>query len=94
MKLSGRFDITNRAMGGVVVLRSRKQWCGERLTAPMLTTKSAALRFALPQPFFAEEGEFERQAGHGSLLTRRSIGSLERLRYLGDRLTEGANIVL
>jgi hypothetical protein len=34
-----------------------------------------------------------------ALLTRRSIGSLERLRYLGDRLIEGhgfedANIVL
>ena len=43
--------------------------------------------------------EFERQADHGSLLTRRSIGSLERLRNLGDWLIEGhgfegANIVL
>jgi hypothetical protein len=64
MKLSGRFDITNRAMGGVAALRSRKQWCGERLMA-MLTTKSAALRLVLPQPFFAEAllgREFERQA--------------------------------
>jgi hypothetical protein len=34
MKLFGRFDVTNHAMGGVVVLRSRKQWWGERLMAP------------------------------------------------------------
>ena len=67
----------------------------------MLTKKSAAPRLALPQPFFAEAlgREFERQADHGSLLTRRSVGSLERLRNLGDRLLAGhgfedANIVL
>ena len=65
----------------------------------MLTTKSAALRFAFPQPFFAEGGEFERRAGHGGLLTRCSFGSLERLRNLGAGLLaghgfEGANIVL
>ena len=68
----------------------------------MLTTKSAALRLALPQPFFpmlASEGEFERQADHGGLLTRRSVGSLECPRNLGDRLLAGhrfedANIVL
>jgi hypothetical protein len=64
--------------------------------------KSASLRLALPQPFFpmlASEGEFERQADHGGLLTRRPVGSLERLRNLGDRLLAGhrfedANIVL
>ena len=33
MKLSGRFDITNRAMGGVAALRNRKQWWSERLMA-------------------------------------------------------------
>src|SRR5271166_530873 len=43
--------------------------------------------------------EFERQADYGSLLTRRSVGSLERFRDLGDRLLAGhgfedANIVL
>jgi hypothetical protein len=62
MKLSGRFDITNRAMGGVAALRSRKQWCGERLMA-MLTTKSAALRLVLPQPFFADGSERLRNLG-------------------------------
>ena len=53
MKLSGRFDITDRAMGGVAALRNRKQWWSERLMA-MLTKQSAALRLALPQPFFAD----------------------------------------
>ena len=32
MKLSGRFDITNHAMGGAV-LRNRKQWWSEHLMA-------------------------------------------------------------
>jgi hypothetical protein len=34
MKLSVRFNITNRAMGGVAALRNRKQWWSERLMAP------------------------------------------------------------
>ena len=47
----------------------------------------------------ASEGEFEGQADHGGLLTRRSVSSLERLGNLGDRLLAGhrfedANIVL
>ena len=50
MKLSGRFNITNRAMGGVAELRNRKQWWSERLMA----TKSADLRLVLPRPFFAD----------------------------------------
>ena len=62
MKPSGRFDITNHATGGVAVLRSRKQWCGERLMA-MLTTKSVALRLVLPQPFFADGSERLRNLG-------------------------------
>ena len=54
MKLSGRFDISNRAMGGgVAALPNRKQWWSERLMG-MLTKQSAALRLALPQPFFAD----------------------------------------
>jgi hypothetical protein len=68
----------------------------------MLTTKSAALRLACLTSslrMLAPGGEFERQADHGSLLTRRFVGSLERLRNLGDRLLAGhgfevANIVL
>jgi hypothetical protein len=53
MKLSGRFDVTTGAMGGVAALRNRKQWWSERLMA-MLTKQSAALRLASPQPFFAD----------------------------------------
>ena len=52
MKLSGRFDITNRAMGGVAELSNSMV---ERTSdGAMLTTKSAALRLALPRPFFAD----------------------------------------
>jgi hypothetical protein len=59
MKLSVRFDITNRAMGGVARSATGKQW-------RMLTKKSPALRPTLPR------GEFERQADHDGLLACRS----------------------
>jgi hypothetical protein len=57
----------------------------------------------LPRPFFAEArfwgASLSDKPMTFSLLTRRFIGSLERPRYLGDRLIEGhgledANIVL
>jgi hypothetical protein len=47
-------------MGGVAALRKRKHDGVNPLMAP--TKKSAAPRVALPQPFFAEAREFERQA--------------------------------
>ena len=94
MKLSGRFDITNRAMDGVVA--PQQEAMVERTSdGAMLTTKSAALRLALPRPFFADArswGEFEREADHGSLLTRRFVGSIERLRNLDDRLLAGHDL--
>jgi hypothetical protein len=43
MKLSGRFDVTTGAMGGIGVLGNRKERWSERLMA-MLTKQSAALR--------------------------------------------------
>ena len=52
MKLSGRFDITIRAMGGVAELSNSMV---ERTSdGAMLTTKSADLRLVLPRPFFAD----------------------------------------
>ena len=69
----------------------------------MPTKKSAAPRLALPQPFFAEArfrgASLSDKPMTFSLLTYRSIGSLERLEYRSDRLIEGhgfedANIVL
>ena len=69
----------------------------------MLTKKSAALRLALPQPFFADAlfwgASLSDKPITVAFLTRRSVGSLERLRNLGDRLLAGhgfedANIVL
>jgi hypothetical protein len=85
MKPSGRFDITNHAMGGVAALRTGSN--GEANVSALLRRSSLLGR------------EFERQADHGSLLTRRSFCSLERFRDLGDRLLAGhgfedANIVL
>jgi hypothetical protein len=69
----------------------------------MLTTKSADLRLVLPRPFFADArfsgASLSDKPVASSLLTRRTIGSLERPHYLCDRLIEGhgsedANIVL
>jgi hypothetical protein len=55
MKLSGRFDVTTGAMGG----ERRSATGGNGGGGPkvwwhMLTKQSAALRLALPQPFFAD----------------------------------------
>jgi hypothetical protein len=44
MKLSGRFDITNRAMGGVAALRNRKQWWSESRRLRDLLCLSPSLR--------------------------------------------------
>jgi hypothetical protein len=57
----------------------------------------ACLSSSLPMLLLGRE--FGRQADHDSLLRRRSVGSLERLRILGNRLLAGhgfeeANIVL
>jgi hypothetical protein len=69
----------------------------------MLTKKVGGSRLALPPPFFAETRFWGASLSDKpitfSLLTRRSIGSLERLRNRGDRLIAGhgfevANIVL
>jgi hypothetical protein len=57
------------------------------------TKKSAAPPLALPRPFFAEArfwgASLSDKPMASSLLTRRTIGSLERPHYLGDRLIEG-----
>ena len=74
-----------------------------RRATVLVTGPSAALRLAFASAVLCGCSllgrEFERQADHGSLLTRRSVGSLERFRDLGDRLLAGhgfedANIVL
>jgi hypothetical protein len=102
MKLSGRFDITNRAMGGVAELSNSMV---ERTSdGAMLTTNRRIYDlFCLGPSLLCRCSllgrEFGRQADHDSLFRRRSVGSLERLRILGDRLLAGhgfevANIVL
>ena len=65
MKLSGRFDITNRAMGGVAALGNRKQRWSERLMA-MLTKQPAALRIP---------AQFRRSSALKASATRSAIDS-------------------
>src|SRR5208337_4027596 len=86
--------------GGTEGAQTRSSSVERKRATVLVTEPSAALRLsALLYRCSLLGCEFERQADHGSLLTRRSVGSVERLRNLGDRLLAGhgfedTNIVL
>ena len=66
MKLSGRFDVTTGAMGGVGALGNRKQRWSERLMAVLTKQQSAALRIP---------AQFRRSSALKAAATRSTIDS-------------------